>query len=261
MLEVINKVDGTYTQEDQDLLSAFGAQAAVAIENARLFQQSDLVAEMVHELRTPLASINTAAHLINRPEISPDQRNMMVQTIQNETGRLSDMVSSFLDLARLESGRTQFKIEKIDLAGVLNEVIEVMQDTINQKGLLLETDIHKPLPFILGDTDKLLQVGINLVSNAIKYNRANGTIAIGASSENGWVSFYVRDTGMGMLPEHINSLFTKFYRVPGSENVAKGTGLGLSIVKKIVEGHGGEIKVTSEAGQGTTFTVLLPAAH
>lgn len=260
VLEVINKIDGEFSQEDEDLLSAFGAQAAVAIENARLFQQSDLVAEMVHELRTPLASINTAAHLLNRPEISPEQRTMMVQTIQSETGRLSEMVTSFLDLARLESGRTQFKIERLNLADVLEEVIEVMQDTINQKGLLLETDIQKPLPFVLGDAGKLLQVGINLVGNATKYNRERGTVTLGARAFDNQVWFFVRDTGMGMLPEHIDSLFNKFYRVPGSENIAQGTGLGLSIVKKIVEGHGGEISVESDVGVGTTFTVKLPAA-
>lgn len=260
VLEVINKIDGEFSQEDEELLTAFGAQAAVAIENARLFQQSDLVAEMVHELRTPLASINTAAHLLNMQEISPEQRNTMVETIQSETGRLSEMVTSFLDLARLESGRTQFKIERVNLASVLDEVIEVMQDTINQKGLLLETKIEKPLPFVHADADKLLQVSINLVSNAIKYNREQGKITIGAQKDENLVCFFVKDTGMGMLPEHVDSLFTKFYRVPGSEKVAQGTGLGLSIVKKIVEGHGGEINVKSIVGKGTTFTVILPAA-
>ena len=89
----------------KNLLSALGSQAALAIENSRLFQQSDLIAEMVHELRTPLASIQTAAHLITRPEISQQQRTNMAETIQKETGRLTEMASSFLDLARLESGQ------------------------------------------------------------------------------------------------------------------------------------------------------------
>jgi signal transduction protein with GAF and PtsI domain len=96
VLEVINKIDGDFTQEDEELLGALGSQAAIAIENARLFQQSDLVSEMVHELRTPLASINTAAFLLKRPEISPDQRTQIAETIQSEAGRLSEMVSSFL---------------------------------------------------------------------------------------------------------------------------------------------------------------------
>jgi signal transduction histidine kinase len=258
VLEVINKIDGDCTQEDEELLGALGSQAAIAIENARLFQQSDLVSEMVHELRTPLASINTAAFLLKRPEISPDQRTQIAETIQSEAGRLSEMVSSFLDLARLESGRSQFKVKPVDLKKIITETIDIMQGTASEKGLKLEKSIQEPLPLVEGDSDKLLQVGINLVSNAIKYNRPNGKVTVGAKADKDQVYFYVADTGLGMLPEHVESLFTRFYRVPGSENVAQGTGLGLTIVKKIVEGHGGQIDVKSEVGSGTTITVILP---
>jgi signal transduction histidine kinase len=258
VLEVINKIDGEFSQDDEELLGAFGSQAAIAIQNAHLFQQSDLVSEMVHELRTPLASINTAAYLLKRPEISQGQRTQIAGTIQSEAGRLSEMVTSFLDLARLESGRSQFKVEQVNLETIIDETIEVMQGTVTEKGLKLEKSIKQPLPLIEGDKDKLLQVGINLVSNAVKYNRPNGTITIGAEAGDNQVCFSVADTGMGMLPEHVESLFNRFYRVPGSENVAQGTGLGLTIVKKIVEGHGGRIEVESEVGVGTTFTVILP---
>jgi two-component system sensor histidine kinase ResE len=102
-------------------------------------------------------------------------------------------------------------------------------------------------------------VALNLVSNAIKYNQANGRIEIGLAKDGDLVSFYVEDTGRGMLPEHTRELFERFYRVPGSEKVASGTGLGLSIVKKIVEAHGGLIAVESQVGKGTRFTVSLPA--
>ena len=111
---------------------------------------------------------------------------------------------------------------------------------------------------ILADKDKLKQVILNLISNAIKYNRPGGTIALGASKYKDQISFYVRDTGHGMRPEHVKQLFQKFYRVPGSERMADGTGLGLSITKRIVEGHGGRIDVSSQEGIGSTFTITLP---
>jgi len=258
VLEVINKVEGEFSTDDQSLLNALGSQAAVAIENTRLFQQSDLISELVHELRTPLASIQTAAHLLTRPEISEEKREAMAHTIQKETNRLSEMTTSFLDLARLESGRIQFKKEPVNLEALLNEVADLMRARIAEEGLRFKMEITPPLPDVQGDRDKLKQVLFNLISNAVKYNRPNGSIVLGASQYEKEVSFYIRDTGMGMKPEHAEKLFQKFYRVPGSEKLATGTGLGLSITKKIVDGHGGSIEVNSKENHGTTFTVNLP---
>jgi len=257
VLEVINKKKSNFTEEDAEVLTALGSQAAVAIENTRLFQQSDLISEMVHELRTPLASIQTAAHLLTRVEISDVQRQTMAETIQKEANRLSDLTTSFLEMARLESGRTQFQKNQINLDALLNEVADLMRVRIEEDGLQLRMEITPPLPLIEGDWDKLKQVLINLISNAIKYNRPNGTITLGASKYKQLVSFYVRDTGLGMKPEHVEQLFEKFYRVPGAEKVV-GTGLGLSISKRIIEGHGGTIDVNSQINVGTTFTVNLP---
>jgi len=257
VLEVINKKKGSFSEEDAKVLMALGSQAGVAIENTRLFQQSDLISEMVHELRTPLASIQTAAHLLTRVEISDVQRKTMAETIQKEANRLSEMTTSFLEMARLESGRTQFRKETVNLEALLNEVSDLMRVRIEEEGLRLKMEITPPLPSVEGDWDKLKQVLINLLSNAIKYNRPNGTITLGASRYKNQVSFYVRDTGEGMKPEHVEQLFEKFFRVPGAEKII-GTGLGLSISKRIVEGHGGTIEVNSEINVGTTFIVNLP---
>ena len=232
VLEVINKIEGEFSEEDQDLLSALGSQAAIAIENTRLFQQSDLISEMVHELRTPLASIQTASHLLSRPELKDEQRTMIIETIQKESERLSDMTTSFLDFARLESGRVEYKKQLLDLEKLLRDAANVMQGQIDEKGLTLNVEITPPLPKIFADADKLKQVMLNLLSNAVKYNRPKGTITMGASKYKQQVSFYIRDTGIGMKPEHVKQLFQKFYRVPGSEKAASGTGLGLTISKK-----------------------------
>ena len=126
VLEVLNKKDGNFTSSDENLLTVVGAQAAVAIENARLFQQSDLISEFVHELRTPLASLSTATYLLLRPEMSREQQEQIVNNIHNETLRLNSLASSFLDLARLESGRVQFRKSTFDVMDLLHECSDVM---------------------------------------------------------------------------------------------------------------------------------------
>jgi len=258
VLEALNKRRGDFTREDQTLLTALGSQAAIAIQNARLFQQSDLIAEMIHELRTPLAAINTAAYLLMRPEISEMQRNNIAKSIQSETNRLSEMATTFLDLARLESGRSHFSIADFDLNDVLQEAVHLMESRMGEQELTLKWANGKSLPTIQGDRDKIKQVVINLLSNAIKYNRPGGFIEIKVKKKKDMLSFSVKDSGRGILPEHMSGLFEKFYRVPGSDQVALGTGLGLSISKKIIEAHGGTITVESDVGVGTNFIVSLP---
>jgi signal transduction histidine kinase len=258
VLEVINKRTGSFDEEDQDLMVALGAQAAVAIENSRLFQQSDLISELIHELRTPLASISTSAHLLLRPEVSEEQRRRMVEIIHDETFRLSEMTSSFLDLARLESGRAQFQTETFNPKDLLEESAAVMLSRITGKGLRFSKDLEPRLPSIKADRNKIKQVLLNLLSNAIKYNRVNGSIKLNARSNDDELIIEVCDTGLGILPENLSHLFEKFYRAPGVEYQVSGTGLGLAISKRIVDAHRGRIEVESHVGKGTTFTVTLP---
>jgi K+-sensing histidine kinase KdpD len=261
VLEAVNHRGGKFTPDNQELLMTLGAQAAVAIENARLFQQSDLIAEFVHELRTPLGSIIAAAHLLKRPEVSEEQRNQMLEVIHSETLRLSEMATSFLDLARLESGRTTFKIEAIDLKDLLEECAQITLVKIFELGLILKTDLPDNLPVVEADRDKLKQVVLNLLSNAYKYNQPKGTITLSAKGKSNHVIFEVSDTGHGIPKDDIPHLFEKFYRVKGSDRTTSGTGLGLSICKRIIDAHAGEIKVKSKVGKGTTFTVRLPLDH
>jgi signal transduction histidine kinase len=258
VLEALNKKGGTFTQDDQDLLQVLSSQAAVAIENSRLFHQSDLIAEFVHELRTPLASIGTATYLLLRPEMSQEQRESMIHNIHSETLRLNTLASSFLDLARLESGRVQFHLSKFDLGNLLEECRQVMQNKVDEQGLRLEVEVPAGFPPVEADPDKIKQVVINLVSNAIKYNVPNGKITVSAGLEQGKWTLSVADTGMGIPEKALPHLFEKFYRVEASEGKVPGTGLGLSICKQIVSGHGGSIEVGSKPGKGTRFTIHIP---
>ena len=261
VLEAINKRQGGFSSEDQDLLMALGAQAAIAIENARLFQQSDLIAELVHELRTPLGSLNAAAHLLDRAEINTEQRLQLVKIMQGEIARLSDMASAFLDMAHLESGRSHFQIERIELLSLLHDCVAVVQSRVQERKQCLSLELPVSLPPVNGDRDKLKQVLLNLLSNATNYTPEGGSITLSACARDGEVLLCVKDTGIGIAPENLGSIFEKFYRVPSTTTPEPGTGLGLAISKRIVEAHKGRITVQSQEGVGTLFTVHLPVAQ
>ncbi|HUG34609.1 MAG TPA: ATP-binding protein [Anaerolineales bacterium] len=258
VLEVVNKKRGKFTDPDESMLTVLGAQAAVAIENARLFQQSDLIQEFVHELRTPLASLSTATYLLLRPEMSREQRDQIVNNIHNETLRLNSLASSFLDLARLESGRVQFRKMRFSAADLMYEVRDVMMTKAQETNIQIRVDVPNDMPLMEADRDKIKQVLLNLISNAIKYNRPNGSVIVTGNYTDTELSMIVQDTGMGIPDESIPHLFEKFFRVREHEGNANGTGLGLSICKQIIQGHNGRIEVKSKIGVGTSFGVHIP---
>jgi len=258
VLEVLNKKEGNFTEVDEELLLVLGAQAAVAIENTRLFQQSDLISEFVHELRTPLASLSTATYLLLRPEISQQQHDQIVNNIHSETLRLSALTSSFLDLSRLESGRVQFKYEDFSIEKLFTECLEIMQSKAAEENIQVKIDIPSNLPDLEADSNKLKQVILNLLSNAIKYNRPNGRVLLQAKVEKDQMRLIVKDTGYGIPEEAMPNLFNKFFRVREIERKIAGTGLGLAISKQIVLGHKGKIEVKSKSGNGTSFIISMP---
>ncbi|MCC6904776.1 MAG: GAF domain-containing sensor histidine kinase [Anaerolineae bacterium] len=259
-LEAVNKHgEAPFSDEDLSTLNTLSAQAAIAIENARLFEQSDLIAEMVHELRTPLAAIKATTHILGRPEISADKREQMLVTVAGETDRLTRMTTEFLDLARLESGRTRLQETPVQLGDVLRQAVETVRPQAGDKNVSIQLELAPTgLPPVMGDDEKLKQVALNLLTNAIKYNRADGVVTVRAATLEDAVEVSVIDTGFGISPENLPHIFEKFYRVADTEGYTQGTGLGLAITKRIVEGHGGEIAVSSIAGVGTTFTFRLP---
>lgn len=258
VLEVLNKKDGKFTSGDQNLLSVLGAQAAVAIENARLFQQSDLISEFVHELRTPLASLSTATYLLLRPEMSREQREQIVNNIHNETLRLNSLASSFLDLARLESGRVQFRKSTFDIMDLLHECKDVMASKAQEDQIQIRVIDSVGPSELEADRDKIKQVILNLISNALKYNRPNGSVILKTETQEINMIISVQDTGIGIPEDAIGHIFEKFYRVRENETKVTGTGLGLSICKKIIQGHGGTIEIKSDLGIGTKILIGLP---
>jgi len=258
VLEALNKLEGAFSQDDATTLQWLAAQAAVAIVNARLFQQSDLVAEMVHELRTPLTALMATGHLLLRPEMSDEQRRDLVNTLQRETGRLAQLTTDFLDMARLESGRVRFRFEIFRLADLIDECIEIVRPQAAERGLHIALHLAPGLPIVESDRNKVKQVMLNLLTNAVKYNRADGSITVEASITPGHVRISVADTGKGVPAAAATRLFEKFYRAPDADQYASGTGLGLPIAKRIIEALGGDIGLLPPGGEGSTFYFDLP---
>ncbi len=259
-LEALNKKDDhPFTDEDINTLTTLAAQAAIAVENARLFQQSDLISEMVHELRTPLSAINATTHILQRTDLNPEQHTKMVDTIAQQTQRLNRMTTDFLDLARMESGRSRLARKPVDVGDVLRRAIDTVSHQAGERHVSLDLKVApNPLPSLTGDDEKLTQVVLNLLTNAIKYNKENGSVFVTAAHYEPHIVVMIRDTGLGIAPDNLPHLFEKFYRVADTEGYTTGTGLGLAITKRIIEGHGGTIRVESEQGVGTTFTIAFP---
>jgi len=261
VVEAVNKRAGAFDEQDVRLLETLAAQAAVAIENARLFQQSDVVAEMVHELRTPLTALSAAAHLLQRQGIPEDQRLKLSRTVLGEVQRLNGIATDFLELARLESGRRPLLREPVDLGGLVQETLEVVRPQAEAEGVSLRTDVDRNLAPIQGDRNQLKQLLLNLLTNAVKYNRRGGAVSVRVSREQDAVILAVSDTGKGIPADSLPHMFERFYRVPDQEGRVLGSGLGLAIAKHIAENHRGRIEVTSEIGKGSVFSVYLPATQ
>jgi signal transduction histidine kinase len=260
VIETVNKRKGRFDEQEVRLLQALAAQAAIAIENSRLFQQSDVVSEIVHELRTPLSALMAAAYLLQRPDLPKEQQKKLGESIYTEVKRLNEMATDFLELARLESGRVRFTREPIDLAGLVRECIEIIRPQAEADQLRLETTVESAPGPVYGDRNRLKQVVLNLLTNAVKYNQKGGSVHVSVSVEGSQAVLSVSDSGRGIPPTSLSHVFERFYRVPDQEAATAGTGLGLAIAKRIVDSNRGTIGVTSEVGQGSTFTVRLPLA-
>ncbi len=266
VLEAINKRgDQPWTDDDREVLTALADQAAIAVQNARLFQQNDFIADMVHELRTPLAALKAGAALLARPNVSENVRQEIVHALQVEVDRLTELTTDFLDLARLESGRMRLEPTSFDLRELLTECLGVVAPVAAQQRISLS--LRPGTGTAYADRDRIKQVLLNLLTNAIKYNVQGGTVTVALdvrrAPEGGDEEQYVisvSDTGPGIPADEAPYIFEKFYRASTASQTS-GTGLGLTIARRIVEAHGGEMWFESTPGAGTTFYFTLPAAR
>lgn len=219
--------------------------------------KSEFVSTVSHELRTPLASVLGFAELLLNKELKPERQQRYMSAIYQEAKRLTSLINDFLDLQRMESGRQTYEVEKVAIDQLIREVFGSYR--IQSPAHTFQLDLQTERTTILGDRDKLRQVLVNLISNAVKYSPKGGRIRVICREEDNQLLIDIQDEGLGIPAEAIPHLFTKFYRVDNSDRrEIGGTGLGLAIVQEIVNIHHGEIAVTSESGQGSTFTVFLP---
>lgn len=237
------------------LASTFNAMLTRIEELFRVQQR--FVADVSHELRSPLTVIRGNLDLIRRGVANdPESRGEVLETIDSEVERMNRMVGDLLLLAQADAGLPLRK-EKVELDTIVLDVYR--QARMMSNGVQVSLG-HEDQASVIGDPDRLRQLFVNLLENAIKYTPNGGQVKIDLDNENGWVRVSVSDTGLGISKEDVPHLFDRFYRADKARTrAAGGTGLGLAIAKTMVEAHGGKITVESEVGKGSRFTVWLPA--
>jgi len=235
----------------------------ITAEREMAMMKNEFVSTVSHELRTPLTSIKGYVDLIvdgEAGEINEIQREFL-EIVQENSDRLVSLINDMLDISRIESGRIHLKVEPIEITDLIAGAAETFKTMADQSSVELVTSVAEDLPRAAGDRDRVGQVLMNLVSNAIKYSPGGGTATITARRDGDNVVVEVSDTGIGIKPEDQAGLFSKFYRVDSSlTRDIGGTGLGLSICKSIVELLGGKIWAKSEFGEGSAFAFSLPVA-
>ncbi len=225
--------------------------------------KSDFISIVSHELRTPLTSIKAFAELIQiKPKMPPQKRDKLLQIINNETDRLSRLITDILDLTKIEAGKLIWHITKVSMNEVVQTSVSGIQSLADNKSLIIRINVPETLPLLFGDRDRLIQVITNILSNAIKFTPEQGTITISARHEQlprAQILMCVADTGIGIPAADLPLIFEKFRRSGDVLTTnSQGTGLGLAITRQIVEYHGGTIWAESTPGQGSSFSFTLP---
>ena len=226
--------------------------------------QRDFVANVSHELKTPLTSIQGFSQAImDGTADTPEARHQAAEVIYNESSRMHRLVLDLLDLARLDAGTADLKMSPLDARALLNAVTEKFSLQAQKEGVTLHVQTSPNLPALIGDGDRLAQVFTNLVDNALKFTPNGGQVILRAAQVGPEMEFEVQDTGRGVPREALEHIFDRFYQADPSRprGERQGAGLGLAIVREIVQAHGGRISVRSQPGQGTSFILFLPLAQ
>lgn len=218
----------------------------------------DFVSNLSHELRTPLASLKALAETLHEGALDdPPAARQFIDQIQIEVDALTQMVNELLQLSKIESGRFTLDLSPVAACDLLDSASKRMQLQAERAGLNIRVACADDLPKVQIDSQRLEQVLVNLIHNAVKFTRAGGEIVLSADTLYGSVRFGVCDTGIGIPEDEVSRIFERFYRVDKSR-AGSGTGLGLSIAKHIVEAHTGKIWVESREGEGSTFYFTIP---
>lgn len=222
--------------------------------------KADLMHQISHELRTPLQTILSAQFLLAEQKLGPlnTEQQKLLGSIRGSVDKLMKFTNQFLDLAKVEAGMMEFQLAPCNLTSLVASAVEETKLLAARKQITVYMEAA-PVPHAVADPEKLSQVFSNLLTNAIKYTDAGGTVQVSLGREQDRFLIAVKDTGVGIPQADLARVFTKFYQASNASRTGgKGTGLGLALVKAFVEGHGGRVFATSTVGEGSTFTVELP---
>jgi signal transduction histidine kinase len=222
--------------------------------------KNDFVANVSHELKTPLALIRLFAETLELGRVPGEEKaRQYYRVINKESQRLTQLINNILDFSRIEAGRKEYRFAPTDVSRILQEVVDAYRFQIEQQGFTLDVKIAEDLPEVRADKEALSQAVLNLVNNAIKYSLDDKYLGLELKRENGRVELSVSDRGIGIAQGEQRKIFDKFYRAEDSlVHETKGSGLGLSLVHHIMEAHGGAVEVVSTPGRGSRFTLTLP---
>jgi len=250
-----------FTKDHETLVQAIATHAGVALENAKLYHEiqalsarkDEFIGFTSHELKTPLTAIKGYVQLIAQ---NPEDVSKILPNIDRQVSRLSGIISDLLDLSKIQAGKFDLNLQNVSLGALVKESCE----SAKQLSAAHTIDCRLPAENIILkiDSDKMVQVLLNIFSNAIKYSSNNKKIILSAERTGDEVKISIHDSGIGIATEHLDKIFNRFYRVNESSNKTQGLGLGLYLCKEFVEGHRGKIWAESEEEKGTTIHILLP---
>jgi len=226
--------------------------------NKAFMQQRRFAADASHELRTPVAAIRSMTDVVLAQDAAPEEYVTVLREVNNEAERLGHLITDLMALAHADEGLKLFEREPVRLDLLAADVAATTEPLAAERGITLEVDNHEPA-IVMGDEARLIQVIMNLLANAITYTNAGGKVKLSVQVKHNGACLTVRDTGIGIAPEHLPHIFERFYRADPARSTGH-SGLGLAIVDWVVHAHGGAISVESQVGQGTAFIVALPLA-
>jgi len=238
----------------------------VAIENARLFEEikalnekkDEFIGLASHELKTPLTSITGYLQILERQNIDETSKKFVSKTV-HQVKKLSVLVSDLLDVSKIEAGKLQFNNDRVNIRSLVDDAIELIDHSYGNHPISLQAD-NNPC-FVAGDAQRIEQVIINLLTNAIKYSPQGSNITVMLKCVDNEVTVGVKDSGYGIAKDHLTKIFSRFYRVENANPNISGLGIGLYLSAEIIERHNGKIWAESTLGEGSTFWFKLPAVN
>lgn len=218
--------------------------------------KNEFISSVSHELRTPLTAIKGWGETV-KDSVHTDTQLVEkgISVILSETERLSSLVEELLDFSRMQSGRMTYKTQRIDLLAELGEAVCIYEEAARREGLTLTYNEPHSIIYVIGDAHRLMQVFVNVLDNAVKYNKKGGSITVEVTTQEGCVTVSVSDTGVGIAPGDVDKVKEKFYK---ANQTVHGSGIGLAVADEIIRFHNGMLNVKSVEGQGTTILVTLP---